>query len=139
MTSDGEIIGLFLQEHITPYQSAEETLDEIHEQGALSIVAHPFCSYRRSALRHDIMERIIDRLDIIEGFNSRVLDEGENDLARGYAGPAEETGICRIRCTYLTRIGQDICQHRTLLRSERAHEGVAGCIGPLQPHSPCDP
>ncbi len=86
MTSDGEIIGLFLQEHITPYQSAEETLDEIHEQGALSIVPHPFCSYRRSALRHDIMERIIDRLDIIEGFNSRVLDEGENALARGYAG-----------------------------------------------------
>jgi len=85
MTSDGEIIGLFLQEHITPYQSAEETLDAIREQGALSIVPHPFCSYRRSALRHDVMERIIDRLDIIEGFNSRVLDDRENNLARGYA------------------------------------------------------
>jgi predicted metal-dependent phosphoesterase TrpH len=45
MTADGEIIGLFLTEEIPPFLSADETLDRIHDQGALSIVPHPFCSY----------------------------------------------------------------------------------------------
>jgi len=85
MTCDGEIIGLFLQDEIRPFQSAEETLDEIRDQGALSIVPHPFCSYRQCALRSEIMERGIGRIDIIEGFNGRVLDDWDNSMARGYA------------------------------------------------------
>jgi predicted metal-dependent phosphoesterase TrpH len=85
MTSDGEIIGAFLQEEIPPYLSAEETLDALNDQGALSIVPHPFCSYRTSCLRKDVMDRVIDRLDIIEGYNGRVLDDWENTMARGYA------------------------------------------------------
>ena len=31
------------------------------------------------------MDRIIDRLDIVEGFNGRVLDDWDNSMARGYA------------------------------------------------------
>jgi predicted metal-dependent phosphoesterase TrpH len=85
MTADGEIIGLFLQEEIMPYRSAEETLDEIRDQGALSIVPHPFCTYRSSVLRKNVMDRIIDRIDIIEGYNGRMLDDWENAMARGYA------------------------------------------------------
>lgn len=85
MTSDGEIIGLFLQEEIRPYQSAEETLDEIRAQGALSIVPHPFCSYRSCALKKDVMERLIDHIDVIEGYNGRVLDDRDNAIAQGYA------------------------------------------------------
>jgi predicted metal-dependent phosphoesterase TrpH len=85
MTSDGEIIGVFLQEEIPPYMNAEETLDAIHDQGALSIVPHPFCSYRTNILKKDVMDNMIDCLDIIEGYNSRVLDDWENAIALGYA------------------------------------------------------
>jgi hypothetical protein len=85
MTSDGEIIGLFLNKEIKPFLSAEETLDEIRGQGGLSIVPHPFCSYRSCALRKDVMERIISRIDIIEGYNSRMIDDWDNFMARGYA------------------------------------------------------
>jgi predicted metal-dependent phosphoesterase TrpH len=85
MTSEGEIIGLFLEEEIPPFLSAEETLDRIRDQGALSIVPHPFCSYRSSALGNPVLDRIIDRLDIIEGFNSRVIDDNDNLVARQYA------------------------------------------------------
>jgi hypothetical protein len=31
------------------------------------------------------MDRIIDRIDIIEGYNGRMLDDWENAMARGYA------------------------------------------------------
>jgi hypothetical protein len=85
MTADGEIIGLFLQEEISPFLSAEATLDAIHDQGALALIPHPFCTYRSCALKKNIMEKNIDRIDIIEGFNGRILDDWENALARGFA------------------------------------------------------
>jgi len=85
MTADGEIIGLFLTEEIPPFLSADETLDRIHDQGALSIVPHPFCSYRSSVLRTETLDRILDRIDIIEGFNGRVIDDHDNLVAQHYA------------------------------------------------------
>jgi|WetSurMetagenome_2_1015567.scaffolds.fasta_scaffold36546_3 predicted metal-dependent phosphoesterase TrpH len=85
MTADGEIIGAFLTEEIPPFMSAEATLDAIHEQGALAIVPHPFCSLRSSAIRSDVLDRIVHRVDIIEGFNGRIVDERDNDGARRYA------------------------------------------------------
>jgi predicted metal-dependent phosphoesterase TrpH len=84
LTSDGEIIGAFLQEEIMPFMSAEETLDAIRDQGGISIVPHPFCSFRSSVIRPDVLDRIIPRVDIIEGFNGRAVDERDNDCARRY-------------------------------------------------------
>jgi hypothetical protein len=43
-------------------------------------------------------------IDIIEGYNSRILDDWENAMAW-------ETSLSRVRCAHLVRIGQDICQH----------------------------
>jgi len=85
MTSEGEIIGLFLEEEIPPFLSAEETLDRIRDQDALSLIPHPFCSYRSSAIRPDALDTIIDRVDIIEGYNARVIDDRDNLAAREYA------------------------------------------------------
>jgi predicted metal-dependent phosphoesterase TrpH len=85
MTADGEIIGAFLQEEIPPFMSAEATLDAIHDQGALAIVPHPFCSFRSGAIRADALDRMIGRVDILEGFNGRMTDERDNDCARRYA------------------------------------------------------
>ena len=85
MTAEGEIIGLFLEEEIPALLSAEETLDRIRDQGGLSIVPHPFCSYRSSALSFYTLDRIIDRVDIVEGFNARVIDDRDNLTAREYA------------------------------------------------------
>ncbi len=86
MTASGEIIGLFLTEEVHPYLSAAETVDRIHEQGGLALVPHPFCSYRiTSALRADVLDKIIDRVDIIEGYNARVGQDEDNNRARKYA------------------------------------------------------
>jgi predicted metal-dependent phosphoesterase TrpH len=85
MTREGEIVGLFLDEEIPTSLSAEETLDRIREQGALSLVPHPFCSYRSSAIQWDTLREIVDRVDIIEGYNARVLADEENRMARAFA------------------------------------------------------
>ena len=85
LTSDGEIIGAFLQEEIRPYLSAEETLDSIQDQGAVAIVPHPFCSFRSSVIRAAVLDRIVHRVDIIEGFNGMAVCEQDNYYARRYA------------------------------------------------------
>jgi predicted metal-dependent phosphoesterase TrpH len=84
-TSEGEIVGLFLNEEIPSSLTAAETLDRVRDQGALSLVPHPFCSYRSSAIRRDILQEIIGRVDIIEGYNARVLSDDENRMARDFA------------------------------------------------------
>ena len=85
LTSQGEIIGLFLSEEIPPHLSAAETLDRIHDQGGLSLVPHPFCTYRSTSLGRAGLDRLNGRIDLVEGYNSRVLRDHENLLARSYA------------------------------------------------------
>lgn len=81
-TAQGEIIGVFLTEEIPAGLSAEETLDRIREQGAVSIVPHPFCSYRSSALCRGTLYDTIGRVDILEGYNARIIRSGENEMAQ---------------------------------------------------------
>ncbi|MBN1195350.1 MAG: PHP domain-containing protein [Methanomicrobiaceae archaeon] len=85
MTTEGEIIGLFLNEEIPAFLSAHETLDRIEEQGALSIVPHPFCTFRPSAIITKTLYEVIDRIDIVEGYNARTLSQEENRRGRDFA------------------------------------------------------
>jgi len=81
----GEIIGLFLNDIIPPYMSVAETLDIIHEQGALALVPHPFCFFRGSTLWEDYRTEAIAGIDIVEGFNARVIYAKDNAAAREFA------------------------------------------------------
>ena len=47
LSSSGEIIGLFLTEHIPAQLSAEETIRRIKDQGGLVLIPHPFDRYFR--------------------------------------------------------------------------------------------
>ena len=85
MTGEGEIIGAFLTGEIPPGLSAEETLDEIRSQGGISIVPHPFCSYRESRITGPALGRNLERVDCIEGYNARMLRGGDNHMAVAYA------------------------------------------------------
>jgi predicted metal-dependent phosphoesterase TrpH len=89
-TADGEIIGIFLNEEIPPGLSAAETLDCIHDQNGLSIIPHPFCHYRSKALKREVMDDLISRIDIIEGHNARVLSDTDNERAVAYATKAHK-------------------------------------------------
>ena len=74
LTSDGEIIGLFLTEEIPPYLSPEETVARIKVQNGLVCIPHP-CDRLRPPflLHHDALERIMPDIDLIEVFNARTL------------------------------------------------------------------
>lgn len=85
LTSDGEIIGAFLNEEIPPGLRADETLDLIEDQGAVSIVPHPFCTFRSTAIDREVLRRSSGRIDIIEGYNARTPSESENLMGRVFA------------------------------------------------------
>ncbi len=73
-TEYGDVIGLFLNEEIRSRKFGE-VIEEIKLQGGLSVLAHPYRQYT-------FPERLIDSVDIIEGFNARSTKE---DNERGYA------------------------------------------------------
>jgi hypothetical protein len=61
-----EIIGLFLQENIDSHDPFA-VLDAIHAQDAISVLPHPYRSFRSTAFPQELLRRI----DVIEGYNSR--------------------------------------------------------------------
>lgn len=70
MTSEGEIIGLFLREKIEPGMNARETVAEIKRQKGIAYIPHPFETVR-SGVTAQALETIRESVDIIETFNGR--------------------------------------------------------------------
>ncbi len=83
-SGEGHIIGLFLKEKVQKGLSALETIDQIHSQNGLAYVVHPFDS-RRSGITIENLNKIVDKVDILEIFNSRYVTHGGNESALKYA------------------------------------------------------
>lgn len=70
LTTEGEIIGLFLGKTIPHGLTPRETAIAIKAQGGLVYLEHPFDEFRRH-LMEDAIETIADLVDIVEVFNGR--------------------------------------------------------------------
>jgi predicted metal-dependent phosphoesterase TrpH len=84
-SSEGEIIGLFLQETIRKGLTPEDTVRAIREQGGLVLIPHPYDRLRQSPLRPDAALRIMNDVDVIEVFNSRTIFSEDNAKSRRLA------------------------------------------------------
>ena len=78
-TSEGDIIGLFIDATISPGRPPEEVCDLIHGMGGLTYACHPF-DRRRVGFDPDRLVALAPRLDVIETFNSWA-DEAANRAA----------------------------------------------------------
>lgn len=92
MTEEGEVIGYFMQEEIPRGVALEEAIARIHEQGGIVSVPHPVDRIRRHpALGKKALLRVIDQIDMIEGYNGRCLLAADNqharEIARQYGKP----------------------------------------------------
>ena len=74
LTTEGELIGLFLEEPVPSRLSPEDTVAAIKDQGALVYLEHPYDTGRRN-LREAAIERIAGQIDIVEVFNGRSQPE----------------------------------------------------------------
>jgi predicted metal-dependent phosphoesterase TrpH len=57
-TKEGHLLGLFIEKRIPPGLSMERSIDLIHEQGGLAIIAHPLHRLFRHSCQRDVMDRI---------------------------------------------------------------------------------
>ena len=86
-SSEGEIIGYFLNRHIPRGLPPEETAERIRAQGGVVNVPHPFDTLRGGRLSTPAVDRLVSLglIDMIEGFNARMTRPEDNDQALVYA------------------------------------------------------
>ncbi len=86
-TTEGEVIGLFINEHVPPFLTPEDAMDTIHRLGGLTYVPHPL-DRRRANFLPERMVGLAPRIDIIETYNPWCDMEANQAAAR----LAEELG-----------------------------------------------
>jgi predicted metal-dependent phosphoesterase TrpH len=103
-TTEGEVIGLFLNEEIPRGLNAAECVDRIRDQGGLVVAPHPFSRHVPAlGLRVDSLD-----LDALEVFNAGHVDGIANSKAAEYAqsgrwaqvGGSDSHSLQTIGCAY---------------------------------------
>ncbi len=82
--SEGEVIGLFIEEKIPRGMSLRETVAEIKRQGGLVYVPHPF-DRMHAVPDYEHLRTIVDDVDAIEIYNPRVAIGAFNEEAERFA------------------------------------------------------
>jgi len=84
-TTDGELLAFFIRENIPARLRAEEVIARVRAQGALVVLPHPFVRTAANRLRPRTLERVIDLVDAVEGFNGRNGRASMDELGREWA------------------------------------------------------
>jgi predicted metal-dependent phosphoesterase TrpH len=89
MTTEGEIMGMFLKETIKSEADSritpQEAVRRIREQGGLVNIPHPFETFRGSALKEKALDEIVKDIDLVEVLNSRSLFPKNSNKAKAFA------------------------------------------------------
>lgn len=93
MTTEGEIMGMFLQETIPKGLTPREVVNRIREQGGLVNIPHPFETIRGSALKDRSIAEIVAQIDLMEVLNARSPFPKNSNKAKAFA---QEHGIVPI-------------------------------------------
>ena len=84
-TTQGHLLALFIEKRISPYLSMERSIDLVHEQGGLAIVAHPLNRFFRHSCQRDVLDRIYAANDVwldgIETWNASFCGLYANRIA----------------------------------------------------------
>ena len=80
----GEVIGLFIEEHIPRGMTLAETVAEIKRQGGLVYVPHPF-DRMHAVPDYEHLLNIVEDIDAIEVYNPRVAIGSFNEEAERFA------------------------------------------------------
>src|SRR6266550_615066 len=84
-TREGHMLALFIEKRIPADLSIERSIDLVHEQGGLAIVAHPLNPLFRHSCQREVLDRIFEDddvwLDGIETWNASFCGIYTNRLA----------------------------------------------------------
>jgi predicted metal-dependent phosphoesterase TrpH len=84
-TKEGHMLALFIEKRIQPGLSIEKSIDLVHEQGGLAIVAHPLNPIFRHSCQREVLDRVHASKDVwldgIETWNASFCGIGANRIA----------------------------------------------------------
>ena len=84
-TTQGELLGYFMSEHIPGGLEPMETIARLRAQGAVISVSHPFDHTRSAKWTHDQLLAIAPYVDAVEAFNARCLTNQPNHKSASFA------------------------------------------------------
>ncbi len=108
-TTQGDLIGLYLDTVIQPHQSIQHTIAEIHRQNGIVILPHPFDRLRRHAVGAVVSETIKQEIDLIETFNARCLFSADNHTAEQFATKNQLSGIAAADAHFASELTNAVC------------------------------
>src|SRR2546423_12588970 len=89
-TKEGHMLALFIEKRIPPHLSIERSIDLVHEQGGLAIVAHPLNRIFRHSCQREVLDRIHASTDVwldgIETWNASFCGIYANQMPLGTNG-----------------------------------------------------
>jgi predicted metal-dependent phosphoesterase TrpH len=85
LTTQGEIMGMFLKETIPSGITPQEAVKRIRAQDGLVNIPHPFETIRGSALKDTAIEEIAEDIDLMEVLNSRSPFPANTNKAKAFA------------------------------------------------------
>jgi len=85
LTTQGEIMGMFLKKTIPSGITPEEAIIQIRAQGGIVNIPHPFETIRGSALKDKYIDEIAADIDLVEVLNSRSPFPANSNKARDFA------------------------------------------------------
>ena len=129
-SSEGEIIGLFLERTIPGGMSFAETIAAIREQGGITYVPHPFDRLHTIPSPSVLRDNVAD-IDVVEVFNSRLAFPGFNELAERFAQRYRLPAAGGSDAHVLPGIGTILVRHGRLHRAGRLRRGPR-----REPHRP---
>src|SRR5215831_16184948 len=84
-TREGHMLALFLHKRVPPNLSIERSIELVHEQGGLAVVAHPFNRVFRHSVQRPVMDRLLRQPDLhpdgIETLNGSFAGIGSSRVA----------------------------------------------------------
>ncbi len=84
-TREGHMLALFLTEPVAPEQSIERSIELVHAQGGLAVVAHPFNRVFRHSVQRTVMNRLLRQPELhpdgIETLNGSFAGIGSSRIA----------------------------------------------------------
>src|SRR5229473_7922881 len=84
-TKEGHMLALFIEKRIQPGLSMERSIELVHEQGGLAIVAHPLNPIFRHSCQREVLDRIYANNDVwldgIETWNASFCGIRANRIA----------------------------------------------------------
>ncbi len=85
LTTEGEILGYFVQEEIPKGLPPMEVVERLKAQGAVISIAHPFDPTRGHRWSMETLETLFPHIDALEVFNARCWNDQPNDQAADIA------------------------------------------------------